>query len=356
MHVGFGTFFQGADDRSDRETWAAELALADRAEALGFDSVWAVEHHFDAYSMSPHPLQFLTWVAARTERVRLGSMVCVLPWHNPVRLAEEISVLDHVCDGRLLLGIGRGLARLEFEGMGVDMARSRELFAGYAEALLEAFDSGTLSIDGKPAVAIRPRPFAPLRGRTYASSISPESTATMARLGVGMMIFLQKPWAQTVADVEAYAARFREINASDPPKPLLVLVVACDRDAGRAQARFEHVERYYASTIDHYEFDDAELARVPGYEYYGRIADTIAKHGRGGFARFLAELQPTGTPAQVTEQIRECVRRLDAGGVIIVPSFGGMSAADARENQALIAAEVLPALRAVDRGPLVQVA
>jgi alkanesulfonate monooxygenase SsuD/methylene tetrahydromethanopterin reductase-like flavin-dependent oxidoreductase (luciferase family) len=360
MHVGFGTFFQGADGRTDRETWAAELALADRAEALGFDSVWAVEHHFGEYSMSPHPLQFLTWVAARTERVRLGSMVCVLPWHNPVRLAEEASVLDHMSGGRLVLGIGRGLARMEFEGMGVDMAASRELFGEYAEALLNAFDSGTLQAAGptyrQAPTAIRPRPFLSLRGRTYASSISPESTATMARLGVGMMVFLQKPWAQTIADAEAYAARYREVNDDDPPKPLLVLVVACDRDAGRAAERFEHVKRYYASTIDHYEFDDAGLAQIPGYEYYGRIADTIAKHGREGFAQFLAELQPCGTPAQVTEQIVECVRRIDAGGVILVPSFGGMPAAAARENQALLATDVLPALQAVDNGAVVQVA
>jgi len=360
MHVGFGTFFQGVEGVSDREAWAAELALADRAEALGYDSVWAVEHHFAEYSMSPHPLQFLTWVAARTERVGLGSMVCVLPWHNPVRLAEEVSVLDHVSGGRLVLGIGRGLSRMEFEGMGVDMAASRELFGEYAEALLDAFDTGTLAAQGahyrQLPTPIRPRPFLSLRGRTYASSISPESTATMARLGVGMMIFLQKPWAQTIADTEAYAAHYREVNNAEPPKPLLVLVVACDRDASVAAERFEHVKRYYASTIDHYEFADAGLAAIPGYEYYGRIADTIAKHGRDGFAQFLAELQPSGTPAQVTEQIIDCVRRVDAGGVIVVPSFGGMSAAAARASQALIANEVLPALRAVDTARIGQVA
>ena len=94
MHVGFGTFFQNLGaERSDQDVWRAELDLADRAEDLGFGSVWTVEHHFADYTMSPNPLQFLTWVAARTERVKLGSMVCVLPWHDPVRLAEEASVV-----------------------------------------------------------------------------------------------------------------------------------------------------------------------------------------------------------------------------------------------------------------------
>jgi len=355
MHVGFGTFFQNLDDeRGDAELWRAECELADRAEGLGFDSVWAVEHHFAGYSMSPHPLQFLSWVAGRTQRVKLGSMVCVLPWHNPVRLAEEASVLDHLSDGRLVLGIGRGLARMEFDAMGVDMADSRELFAESAEALLDAFDSGTIAFEGRsyrqrPA-AIRPRPLAPLRGRTYASSISPASVDVMAQLGVGVMIFLQKPWEQTVADVESYAERFRALNGSEAPKPLLVLVVACDHDAGLAAERFEHVKRYYRSTIDHYEFDDADLARVPGYEYYGRIGATIAKHGKDQFASFLADLQPHGTPAVVAEQIIEQVRRLDAAGVIIVPSFGGMPAEAARAAQALLAEEVLPLLRGAGLG------
>ncbi len=269
MHVGFGTFFQNLGGRrSDQDVWRAELELADRAEGLGFGSVWTVEHHFADYTMSPNPLQFLTWVAARSERVKLGSMVCVLPWHDPVRLAEEASVLDHVSNGRLVLGIGRGLARTEFEGFRVDMAESRRLFTESAEAILNAFDTGTISSQGElyrqPPTPIRPAPLAPLRGRTYASSISPESAEIMARLGVGVMIFLQKPWDQTIADVESYSQKFREINGAEPPKPLLVIFVACGEDRARAEERFSYVNAYYRSTIDHYEFDRPELAEIPG--------------------------------------------------------------------------------------------
>jgi len=356
MHVGFGTFFQNLGAaRSDEEVWRAELQLADRAEGLGYGSVWTVEHHFADYTMSPNPLQFLSWVAARTERVKLGSMVCVLPWHDPVRLAEEASVLDHLSGGRLVLGIGRGLARSEFEGFRVDMAESRGLFTEHAEAILDAFDTGTISHDGElyrqPPARIRPAPLMPLRGRTYASSISPESAEIMARLGVGVMIFLQKPWEQTVADVDSYAAKFREINGTEPPKPLMVVFVACDEDPARAEEQFGYVQEYYRSTIDHYEFDRAELAEVPGYEYYGRIAERISKHGKDEFARFLAELQPWGTPEAVAEGIVESVRRVDAAGIIAVSSYGGMPEEVAAANQALFAEKVLPLLREVDAGP-----
>jgi alkanesulfonate monooxygenase SsuD/methylene tetrahydromethanopterin reductase-like flavin-dependent oxidoreductase (luciferase family) len=111
MRIGHGHFFQNLDGRPDHEVWQTEMMLADRAEELGFDSVWAVEHHFADYSMSTDPLQFLTWVAARTQRVQLGTMVSVLPWHDPIRLAEHACVLDHLSGGRLILGMGRGLAR-----------------------------------------------------------------------------------------------------------------------------------------------------------------------------------------------------------------------------------------------------
>ena len=139
MHVGIGAFFQNLGRvTSDHEVWRHQLSLADAAEGLGFGSVWTPEHHFTDYTMSPNPMQFLTWVAARTKRVRLGSMVCVLPWHDPVRLAEEASVLDHVSGGRLVLGIGRGLARVEFEGFRAAMGESRRWFTESADAILTA--------------------------------------------------------------------------------------------------------------------------------------------------------------------------------------------------------------------------
>ncbi|HEY9415669.1 MAG TPA: LLM class flavin-dependent oxidoreductase, partial [Pseudonocardia sp.] len=105
-----GVPFQGlTEGATDHDVWQAQLALADQVEPRGFDSIWTTEHHFTDYSMSPNPTQFLTWAAARTQRVQLGSMVIVVPWHNPVRLAEELAVLDTISGGRLIAGFGRGL-------------------------------------------------------------------------------------------------------------------------------------------------------------------------------------------------------------------------------------------------------
>src|SRR5438128_8650819 len=180
-----GTFFQNPGRaRSDADVWRQGLELAGAAEPLGFDSVWSAEHHFPDHHMCPNVAQFLTWVASRTQRVQLGSMVMVLPWHDPVRLAEEVSVLDHMSGGRVLLGLGRGLGRIEFDGFRLPMGESRDRFVEYAEAIVTAFDSGCMSYDGtlyrQPPIEVRPSPRAPLRGRTYASAVSPASMEIMA--------------------------------------------------------------------------------------------------------------------------------------------------------------------------------
>jgi hypothetical protein len=126
MHVGTTVIFQGqGEGRTDREVYRNDLHLGELAEPLGFDSLWGVEHHFTDYTMCPDVLQYLTYFAGRTQRIRLGSMVVVLPWHHPMRVAEQVSMLDHMSNGRLILGIGRGVARVEFGGFGVDQQQPR---------------------------------------------------------------------------------------------------------------------------------------------------------------------------------------------------------------------------------------
>jgi alkanesulfonate monooxygenase SsuD/methylene tetrahydromethanopterin reductase-like flavin-dependent oxidoreductase (luciferase family) len=356
VHVGMGTFFQNLGrEHSDAEVYRHGLDMADSAEELGFDSVWSAEHHFTDYHMCPNVAQFLTWVAARTRRVLLGSMVVVLPWHDPLRVAEEICVLDHMSGGRVLLGLGRGLGRVEFNGFRAEMGESRQRFTEYTEAILTGLETGSMAYDGalyhQPPVDLRPAPLASFRGRVYASAISPESAGIMARLGVGLMVIAQKPWETTEAEVASYREHFRELHGTEPPKPLLVSWVAVHESRGAAEEMFErYVNAYAASTLVHYEFANAGLADIPGYEYYGKLAERIAKHGPETFSRFLADLQVRGTPEEVAEQLAENVRRLDAAGVVGIFSYGGMPHDLARDNIGCFARRVLPVLAGIDTG------
>ena len=209
MHVGYGAVFQNPNNAlPDAEVYRNELRLAEMAEPLGFDSIWSVEHHFDDYTMCPDVLQFLTYYAGRTRTIQLGSMVVVMPWHDPMRVAEQVSVVDHMSNGRMILGLGRGLARIEFEGFRVPLGESRERFIESAEMLLEGLEKGYCEYDGKyikqPRRDIRPKPFKSFKGRTYAAAVSPESSRIMAKLGIGILIIPQKPWEAVAQELGEY--------------------------------------------------------------------------------------------------------------------------------------------------------
>jgi alkanesulfonate monooxygenase SsuD/methylene tetrahydromethanopterin reductase-like flavin-dependent oxidoreductase (luciferase family) len=356
MHTGMTLTFQNLDRRrTDREVMATEMGYARRAEELGFDSLWVPEHHFTDYELTPNVLQLHAWVAAQTKHLKLGTMVTVLPWQDPIRTAESFSVLDHLSGGRALFGMGRGLGRVEFEGFRTEMSESRQRFVEYAEAILTSLETGVMEYDGtlfkQPRVEIRPMPYATYRGRTYASAVSPESMDIMARLGVGLLVVAQKPWETTEVELATYRQRYLEVNGEEAPKPVICVFTGVSETSEGAQVmRDQYLQRYALSTVEHYEFDNVGFAEIDGYEYYAGLSRNIEKHGIERFAGFLADLQAWGTPEQVIERLLSYVDRLDAGGILLVPVFGGMPEEVADKNVDLISREVLPALKAYDVG------
>ena len=356
MHAGLSLYFQNLEDnRTDADVYRHELGLAARAEAEGFDSVWTPEHHFTKYELTPNVPQFLAWLAGRTTTLRLGTMVTVLPWHDPVRVVENFVLLDHLSGGRGVLGIGRGLGRIEFDGFRLEMGESRRRFTEYTEAILDGLETGIMEYDGEmyrqPRVEIHPEPYASYRNRTFASAISPQSIDLMARLGVGLMVVAQKPWETVEAELAAYAKRFVELNQVEAPKPILCVLVGVHHDKAEAQRmRDVYLQRYARSTVEHYQFDNVGFAEIEGYEYYGALAKNIEKHGLEKFNGFLADLQVWGTPDEVATKILDYVHRTNAGGVLAALAFGGMPEDVANANFDLYCKEVLPILKAHDVG------
>jgi alkanesulfonate monooxygenase SsuD/methylene tetrahydromethanopterin reductase-like flavin-dependent oxidoreductase (luciferase family) len=278
----------------------------------------------------------------------------VLPWHDPVRVAEELTVLDNVSNGRAVLGLGRGLGPIEFDGFRVEMGESRGRFVEYADAITAALETGHMEYDGElykqGPVDLRPQPVASWKGRIYASAVSPESALIMARLGYGLMIIAQKPWETTIKEINDYRVLYEEVNAEPPPKPLLVNFVNVHEDGARAaEMQEEYGIAYSRSAVAHYDFTNPRLAEVPGYEYYAKLREGIEKRGIETFARFLAQLQIIGTPDEVVEQTIERIRLIDGGGVINVFSFGGMPEDVAWANLDLYTKKVLPLIKAADR-------
>src|SRR5438105_4100699 len=105
MRVGAAIVMQNLGRaKADADVYRDEIALGDLVEPLGFDSLYCTEHHFSDYMIVPEIFQILTFFAARTQRVLLGAGVKVLPWANPVRIAEQVAMLDLLSQGRLQLG------------------------------------------------------------------------------------------------------------------------------------------------------------------------------------------------------------------------------------------------------------
>ena len=358
MHVGYGCVFQNPDNKlSDREVWHNELRLAEMAEPLGFDSIWSVEHHFDDYTMCPDPVQFLTYMAGRTRKAKLGSMVIVLPWHDPVRVAEQVSLLDHISDGRFILGIGRGLARIEYEGFRLDQNEGRNLFVEYAELIMNALEKGYIeggSYTRQPRREIRPAPFKSFRGRTYAAAVSPDSLPIMAKLGVGLLVIPQKPWDAVKKDFEVYHKVWREVNGATPaPKPLSGGFVFVDENKDRAEEQaMKWLAGNYKTVIKHYEMVSEKFGTHRSYEFYGQIGKFIAKHGIDGAALDFAKLMPWGTPDQVLEKLAFIRDTIDANGFMLNFSYAGMPYDEAERNLKCFVKHVMPEVKKWQAPPL----
>lgn len=354
MHVGLAPLFQNLGQPvPDHEVYRQELRLAALAEPLGFDSVWSVEHHFTDYTMVPDVTQFLSYMAGHTERVQLGSMVIVLPWHDPVRVAEEVSMLDNLSGGRMILGVGRGLGRVEFEGFRVPMEESRDRFVETAELVLEGLERGYVELDGQflqqPRRDIRPQPFKSFRGRTFAAAVSPESMPIMARLGVGLLVIPQKPWDVVKEDFDVYHGVWAEAHGdSAPPAPMCGGFCFVDESADRAEElAYRYIGRYYHSVMEHYEMTAGHLQHTRGYEFYSRIHEHIGKRTADGAAADFVRLMPWGTPAQVIEKIENIHRTIGARGTMCHFAYGGMDYAEAERNLHLFVDAVMPELHGI---------
>ena len=358
MHVGYTAVFQNPGNAlDDSKVYAEEMRLCDLAVDLGMSSLWTVEHHFDDYTMCPSPVQWLSYQAGRHPDTLLGSGVIVLPWHDPLRVAEEIALLDQMSNGRMILGLGRGLARIEYEGFRVDMNTSRERFVEYARLVLDALEKGYMEYDNEfgtqPRREIRPTPKYTFKGRTYAAAVSPESMPLMAKLGIGVLVIPQKPWKVVQDDLEAYGRVFRETNGAEPPPPFSGGFVFVDESSDRAEEMARTwIGANYATVMRHYEFEAGPHEGVSGYEFYTNITKYIEKHGKQGAIDDFVNLMPWGTPQQVLDKVEHIREMIGTNAIMPAFSYGGMSYLDAEASLKLFAERCLPEINSWEVEPL----
>ena len=363
MHVGMATGFANHTKVDDRQFVREELMQLELAEELGFDSVWITEHHFSDYSIAPNPLFYLAYLAGRTKRVRLGTQVVVVPWHDPVRLAEEIALLDHMSGGRAILGFGRGLARMEYEGLRVDQAQARQRFDESVAMIMNAFETGFIEGEGEiykqPRREIRPRPIRSLKGRAFCAAGSPPSMVSAAKLGLGRL-YLGQPMTAGHAGEEAGASPLRRVTDAGadawletwktsrpdetPVAPFASNLVFTDESGDRAR---ELAQTYTANTfraaVKNYEMTSDHHGKIKGYESYTSLIMTpeqaeaaAASAGKSSIA---------GTPTEVLEQLEEVCRIREPQGMMPHMYTGGMPHEECLRSMRLFAKECLPEMK-----------
>ena len=350
MRIGTDISVLAEPGRPDSSVVAEHLALADLAEPLGFDSLFALEHHFTGYSMTPSPLQTLAYYAAKTTRITLGTCVIVLPWHDPIRVAEQIAYLDLLCRGRCMFGFGRGAASAEYAGFRVPMEEARARFVESAQLVTKALRDEVFEWNGEffkiPRTSIRPRPMSSPEQRFYASSVSPESAEIMAKLGFGMMVIMQNEWKRAAADIQKY----REIAMAvghTPPPPVILTNVSCAPSRAQAQDRaMQFLGAKWDSIDHHYNFSDGHLASVKGYESYGKMAKTYGKLKdpveRKKMTDFYVGIQIVGTPDDCIQQLGEMQKLTGTDHVVCDFSYGRMPPDQAELNMRHFAERVMP--------------
>ncbi len=330
------------------------------------NSVWMTEHHFSDYSISPNPLYYLGYLAGRTRRVKLGTQVVVVPWHDPVRLAEEICMLDHLSGGRAVIGFGRGLARREYEGLRVDQGRARELFDETVAMVMNAMETGFIEggeIFRQPRREIRPRPARSLKGRAFCAAGSPASMKAAARLGLGRL-FLGQPMTAGHQENDSIVGRVARDEAGDawldefraqhpgetPPAPFVSNLVFVDESSDKAK---EMARLYTATTfrnaVRHYEMTSAHHGAIKGYESYASIRMTPEEAETAIENAYVSSV--AGNPTEVLEQLDSVRRQRDPQGMMPHVHTGGMPHEMAVASLRLFARACLPEMRSWPQAP-----
>jgi alkanesulfonate monooxygenase SsuD/methylene tetrahydromethanopterin reductase-like flavin-dependent oxidoreductase (luciferase family) len=341
----------------DAEIVDATFQLGDMVEPLGYDSIWCAEHYGSAYSMQSNPIQWLTYWAARTERIDVGSAVLVLPWWQPVKLAHEIAMLDLMLRGRKFnVGVGRGVSAHEYANFGIDREESRERFREMIEILrLADSQERTPDYHGQhfdvPAFTVRPqaRHKGHLLDGIKSASNTPASMEMAAELGLGQMFVA----AETFEQMRASSGRYNAMRAKhgfEPSQPTAMLYLHCSNDPEElAKGRRYAAEQMWAARNHYAVWNTPGFDGVKGYEDYAKVFAALgAEDGVAeGEGQLPESSELVGTPEQIYDKICLLQEVSSLEYLIVHPQHGGKPPEEARASLKLFAEEVLPAVQAL---------
>jgi alkanesulfonate monooxygenase SsuD/methylene tetrahydromethanopterin reductase-like flavin-dependent oxidoreductase (luciferase family) len=352
MDVGMMMVFAsyGWQNCSDAQVWDEELRLARLAADLGFDCLWSAEHHFNDYSFVPDNIQLMSYLAGVCPNIGFGTAAVILPWHDPLRVAEQASVLDYLCKGRFRFGMGRGLARREFAAFRLSMDESRARFDEAAPMIVNALKTGFIEGDGpfyrQPRTEIRPRPQHSFDGRIYAVASSEDSVLSAAKLGAHMVMFADRPWQMRLPTIERGRELHRQFHGTEPPHIMLTEFCVCGTDLGKTEEEARRYQgKFVESNFHHYEFLGDHFKTVKGYDAYQQKAEIARQAGLEGAVAGFMQAASWGTPEKILRGLEARRELIGDFELNVAFRFGGTPYEVCERGMRLFAAEVLPVLK-----------
>jgi len=312
-------------EMSMTDVYTATINQAVLADQLGFSHVWFTEHHFlqDGYLPAFQPLAGA--IAARTQQIRISNDIALLPLYHPVRLAEELAVLDHLSNGRMEFGIGMGYVPSEFEAFGVPLKNRVSMTEEGIDILRLAWGDGPFSYQGKRYqlndVDVHPKPVQPGGPPLWIAAMSEAGAQRAARFGTNLLPQGQRadvldPWRAAVA-----------AQGGDPGNHRVGIIrsVFVTDDAERDWPMIKTAERYRMSIYNRF------MAETPddyGWQDGGAIPQNVI----------------VGTAEQCVDQLQDFITTY---GITDIATSGlppGIDPAIMAENLERLAAEVIPHL------------
>jgi alkanesulfonate monooxygenase SsuD/methylene tetrahydromethanopterin reductase-like flavin-dependent oxidoreductase (luciferase family) len=341
MGLEFGVFDHL--DRNDlplREYYEQRLKVIEAFDRSGFYAYHVAEHHFTPLGMAPSPSVFLAAIGQRTTRLRFGTFVYALPVHHPLRVLEEICMLDHLSGGRLEIGFGRGSVPFEISYYGQNAQERQQIYAERLDLILKAFTVDTLSWKGRydqfDNVPMEFKPLQKPHPPLWYGAHSPDSAERAARKGLNIVTNDMPPSARAIV------ARYRDVwgqaqSAAELPKMGLVrFIVVADSDAQALAIARRAYLRWRAS-----------------FTYLSELNGTLPDSPlrADSFDDLIGQGQAiAGAPETVRAFLAAQVDDSRANYIVGQFCFGDLTLEDMQRSVALFAAHVMPPLRSAFGG------
>ncbi|HEY2105928.1 MAG TPA: LLM class flavin-dependent oxidoreductase [Candidatus Binataceae bacterium] len=313
------------------------------AERSGFESVWVLEHHFtETYSYCSAPEMLLTAIAARTSTIRLGPGVCLLPYHNPITVAERYATLDVLSGGRLEFGVGRGVVNFEWSRFRDEpYEQSREMMYEALELVLKCWTQDEVVHEGryyhiKEPVNVIPKPLQKPHPRVHIAGTSPESAGLYGSLGWNVLgICSFHPNVEIARQARAFREGQSRSSGRQDAEFSVILFVHCAETDAQADERIRHYHKWFYTT----------MGKSYGLEKDTNPANMVARYVRGEAA--FEDFKHNGMI--ISGSPETCIKRIkamqDAGVDRVMCQFrlGLMPDQEVMESLSLFCKEVVPA-------------